>query len=67
VRLGVRPEADFVGGINLFGREFGNYPQDVELRIEFDAGDDGHPGAHGNGAPRAGGARSGRRKESSRS
>jgi predicted transcriptional regulator len=36
VRLGVRPDAQYVGGINLFGREFGNYPQDLGLRIEFD-------------------------------
>lgn len=39
IRLGVRPEAANVGGVNLFGREFGNYPQDVGLRIEYDAGD----------------------------
>lgn len=38
VRIGVRPEAANVGGVNLFGREFGNYPQDIGLRIEYDAG-----------------------------
>ena len=38
IRVGVRPEAQFVGGVNLFGREFGNYPQDIGLRIEFDTG-----------------------------
>lgn len=38
VRIGVRPDATNVGGMNLFGREFGNYPQDLGLRIEFDAG-----------------------------
>jgi predicted transcriptional regulator len=37
VRLGVRPEAAHAGGINLFGRAFGNYPQDIVLRIEYDA------------------------------
>jgi predicted transcriptional regulator len=36
VRLGVRPEATHVGGLNLFGRAFGNYPQDIVLRIEYD-------------------------------
>lgn len=36
IRIGVRPEAQNVGGLNLFGREFGNYPQDLGLRIEFD-------------------------------
>jgi predicted transcriptional regulator len=35
LRIGVRGEADHVGGVNLFGRGFGNYPQDVELRIEY--------------------------------
>ena len=38
VRIGVRPEAANVGGINLFGAEFGNYPQDLGLRIEYDSG-----------------------------
>lgn len=36
VRIGVRPEAVHVGGINIFGRGFGNYPQDLELRVEYD-------------------------------
>jgi len=36
IRIGVRPDAQFVGGINLFGREFGNYPQDIGLRLEYD-------------------------------
>ena len=27
------------GGLNLFGRGFGNYPQDVDLRIEYDVAD----------------------------
>jgi predicted transcriptional regulator len=41
IRLGVHPDAANVGGINLFGRGFGNYPQDVTLRIEYDlVGDD---------------------------
>lgn len=39
VRIGVDPEAPHVGGMNLFGREFGNYPQDIGLRIEYDADD----------------------------
>lgn len=34
--IGVLPDAENVGGINLFGREFGNYPQDIELRIEYE-------------------------------
>jgi predicted transcriptional regulator len=35
VRLGVKPEALHVGGLNLFGRAFGNYPQDLTLRLEY--------------------------------
>lgn len=35
VRLGVKADALHVGGINLFGRSFGNYPQDIVLRLEY--------------------------------
>jgi predicted transcriptional regulator len=35
VRIGVRPDAENVGGLNLFGRGFGNYPQDLGLRLEY--------------------------------
>ena len=35
VRIGVKPDAAHVGGINLFGRKFGNYPQDLILRIGY--------------------------------
>ena len=38
VRIGVRPDAENVGGINLFGRGFGNYPQDLGLRLEYRSG-----------------------------
>lgn len=38
VRVGVKPDARNVGGINLFGREFGNYPQDIVLRQRFRRG-----------------------------
>ena len=34
LRLGVKEDAHNVGGINLFGSTFGNYPQDITLRIE---------------------------------
>ncbi len=33
VRIGVDPDARHVGGINLFGRTFGNYAQDIVLRL----------------------------------
>lgn len=36
VRFGVLPTAENVGGLNLFGREFGNYPQDIELRLDHE-------------------------------
>lgn len=35
VRLGVKPDALHIGGLNLFGRDFGNYPQDILLRLEY--------------------------------
>ncbi len=35
VRLGVRQNAAHVGGINLFGHTFGNYPQDLVLRLTY--------------------------------
>lgn len=35
VRLGVKPDAEHVGGLNLFGRHFGNYPQDITMRIRY--------------------------------
>ena len=38
VRIGVRPDAANVGGLNLFGRGFGNYPQDLGLRLEYRSG-----------------------------
>jgi hypothetical protein len=38
VRIGVKPDALHVGGLNLFGRTFGNYPQDLTLRIEYAPG-----------------------------
>ena len=35
VRIGVKPDARHIGGINLFGSKFGNYPQDLVLRIAY--------------------------------
>jgi predicted transcriptional regulator len=35
VRLGIKADAQHVGGINLFGRKFGNYPQDLMMRIQY--------------------------------
>ena len=33
VRIGVHPDADHPGGINIFGRGFGNYDQDIVMRL----------------------------------
>ncbi len=35
VRIGIKPDAEHVGGINLFGSKFGNYPQDLVLRVGY--------------------------------
>lgn len=36
VRFGVKKDARHVGGINLFGAKFGNYPQDILVRFRYD-------------------------------
>ena len=36
IRIGVKPTARHVGGLNLFGRRFGNYPEDITLRITYE-------------------------------
>lgn len=35
IRIGVKADARHVGGMNLFGRGFGNYPQDIVLRCRY--------------------------------
>ncbi len=35
VRLEVKADARHVGGLNLFGRKFGNDPQDLVMRLEY--------------------------------
>jgi len=47
IRFGVKADNVHVGGINIFGRTFGNYPQDLTLRIEY------APGASWVGSPDA--------------
>ncbi|MCK4257036.1 metalloregulator ArsR/SmtB family transcription factor [candidate division WOR-3 bacterium] len=36
VRFEIKKDAKNVGGLNLFGRKFGNYGQDVLLKIEYE-------------------------------
>jgi len=33
LKIGVKPDAERVGGVNIFGSRFGNYPQDIVLRL----------------------------------
>jgi predicted transcriptional regulator len=35
VRIGVAENSQFVGGLNLFGKLFGNYPQDIVLTMQY--------------------------------
>lgn len=35
MRIGNKDGAKHVGGLNLFGRGFGNYPQDILMRINY--------------------------------
>lgn len=35
VRIGVQETAANVGGMNIFGSRFGNYPQDILMRLRF--------------------------------
>lgn len=34
-RIGVKADAKNVGGLNIFGQKFGNYPQDIYLRLRY--------------------------------
>ncbi|MFC4453823.1 ArsR/SmtB family transcription factor [Deinococcus sonorensis] len=43
VRLGVKPDARNPGGMNLFGRRFGNYPQDLTMRLRYTFPDQERP------------------------
>ena len=38
VRIGVKEDAENVGGVNIFGRRFGNYAQDIVLRLRYHHG-----------------------------
>lgn len=35
VRIGVKDNARNIGGLNIFGKKFGNYPQDLILRLRY--------------------------------
>lgn len=38
VRIGVKEDAENVGGVNIFGRHFGNYAQDIVLQLRCHQG-----------------------------
>ncbi|WP_284645718.1 ArsR/SmtB family transcription factor [Paenibacillus silviterrae] len=38
VRLGVKKDATNVGGMNIFGRKFGNYEQDLLMKVKYTPG-----------------------------
>lgn len=40
IRIGVKPDAEHQGGFNLFGKGFGNYAQDLVLRLYYVMGKD---------------------------
>ena len=35
MRIGIKEDATYIGGLNLFGRGFGNYPQDILMRLNY--------------------------------
>ena len=35
VRIGIKDDARHQGGLNIFGRKFGNHPQDIVLRLVY--------------------------------
>ncbi len=34
-KIGIKEDAENIGGVNIFGSSFGNYPQDVVMRLEL--------------------------------
>lgn len=38
LRIGIKDDAENIGGINIFGRYFGNYPQDILMRMRLRPG-----------------------------
>lgn len=39
VRLNVKPDANNVGELNLFGDKFGNYPQPLVMKVNYEQGE----------------------------
>lgn len=36
LRIGIKPDAVNIGGVNLFGRRFGDYEQDIVMRVMYE-------------------------------
>jgi predicted transcriptional regulator len=60
VRLGVKETAHNIGGLNLFGSKFGNYPQDLVLKQRFQRGESHSPGRGGQTPPSGAGETNGK-------
>jgi predicted transcriptional regulator len=37
-RIGIKPDAVHRGGINLFGKQFGDHPQAIKMNIQYESG-----------------------------
>jgi predicted transcriptional regulator len=42
LRIGVKPDAIHKGGVNLFGRRFGDYEQDIVMKIKYSLDESTH-------------------------
>jgi len=36
VKIGIKEDTENIGGVNIFGSNFGNYPQDIMMRLELE-------------------------------
>lgn len=36
IRIGIKDDAAHIGGVNIFGNSFGDYPQDIVMRIAYE-------------------------------
>ncbi|CAH1205686.1 hypothetical protein PAECIP111892_02737 [Paenibacillus auburnensis] len=41
LRIGIKPDAVHQGGLNLFGRQFGDYEQNIMMRVKYTLDQDG--------------------------
>ena len=36
VRIGIKEDAEFIGGVSLFGEHFGDYSQNIVLKLDYE-------------------------------